>query len=62
MLADPADMQTHTVFMVFSFEVLNYSWCAFSSLSILQKHLLTGVKFLKDAYFVIALLCTFSAA
>ena len=62
MLADPADIQTHIVFMVVSFHVLNYSWCAFSSTSILQKHLLTGFKFLKDACFVIAIISTFSAA
>ena len=58
-LADPADMQTHTVFTVVPSEVLNYSWCAFSSKSILQKHLLTGFKILKDACFVIAILCIF---
>ena len=38
-LVDPADMQTHTVFMVFSFQVLNYSLRAFTLTSILQLNL-----------------------
>ena len=49
---------SHSIYGCFILS-FNNSWCAFRSMSILQKHLLTGFNFLKDACCLIAILCIF---